>query len=445
MPRKSEQDQFTNLLDPVSAEMALCEKPIEVSTKKPGRPKNSEKKGSSATLGKNVTSGKLTKNNQKKQLESSQVSFDEYLKNFSIVTQPQKVTSDYFEKDENYDYNKANKSVAFNDLDFLEAQRSQKIPDNVLDLIDSKNYNYDVLKQNEKDEIGFGISNNQEFRGNPFDFDFGEILKTQTLDPEMEKSRGELGINNLEKLGDLKFIISDILSGDTKALEDPIFKTLGLANVKLAIQWLMDNQGLTSAGNLGLALEPWRLVYRRKPPSMEEFLTEEYIGPDSETLYPWVREMLIEGFDPTKAYRNLIWYYFIGGGKSTASVMSNTYIALCNSLMWNQYKFYGHAQPLDANVQTSSGAVKMGDLKVGDKVLNPTGGESEILEIRPQGKMKVFELNLEDGRSMKCSEQHLFKATCEKDENGEDIWETLSLRHIIDSGKDWYIPDLRQD
>lgn len=351
MPRKSEADQYTKFLDSQSADLAsgnTTVKPKTSGAKRPGRPKKENVSGSSPFLGRVAATGKITKNNLKKNLEASYTAnlkeHDEWLaKGINYIKESTK--NDDFQKDLDYDYSQAQQNLVIDENDMREFERINKMNSNQIDKLEEKEIEsqYQPLGKGEKDELGFGIKNNQSFTGNPFDLDFGKILETQKTDSNILVPKSSLDINQLEKLGNLKYIISDILSGDTKALNDPTFTAMGLSNVKLAIEWLLNNQGLTNSGMQGLITEPWRLVYRRRPPTMEEFLTEEYIGPDAETLYPWVRKMLIDGFDPATPHRNLIWYYFIGGGKSTASVMSNLYISLCNSLMWHQYKYYGHA------------------------------------------------------------------------------------------------------
>lgn len=337
MPRKSKDDQYQKLLDPQTVELLNGGKKEYTGKKHTGRPKKENVSASSPFLGRVAATGKITKNNFKKKLEE-----DYAAEGIKYLLESTK--DDDFQKDLEYDYSLANQGLG--DQEDLKVQtKINNFSEDRLDkyLAEQDSSFKKIIGNSEKDQLGFGIQNNQAFNGQPFDLGLGQVLKEEKTSSLIEIPRANFSLEQLDKLGNLKYIISDILSGDTEALNDPTFKTLGLANVKLAIEYLLNNQGLTNSGMKGLIEEPWRLVYRRRPPTMPEFLTEEYIGPDAETLYPWVRKMLIEGFDPATPHRNLIWYYFIGGGKSTASVMSNLYISLCNSLMWHQYKFYGHA------------------------------------------------------------------------------------------------------
>ena len=74
MPRKSEADQYTKFLDSQSADLAsgnTTVKPKTSGAKRPGRPKKENVSGSSPFLGRVAATGKITKNNLKKNLEAS--------------------------------------------------------------------------------------------------------------------------------------------------------------------------------------------------------------------------------------------------------------------------------------------------------------------------------------------------------------------------------------
>ncbi len=68
----------------------------------------------------------------------------------------------------------------------------------------------------------------------------------------------------------------------------------------------------------------------------------------------------------------------------------------------------GKAQPLDAKVLTPSGWKLMGELKVGDLVTDPDGGEGEVLEIFERGKRPVFAVETQSGARTRCCEDHLW-------------------------------------
>lgn len=68
----------------------------------------------------------------------------------------------------------------------------------------------------------------------------------------------------------------------------------------------------------------------------------------------------------------------------------------------------GKAQPLSSLVCTPDGKKKMGDIKIGDKVLTPDGGSASVKGVYPQGVRKVYELTFSDGRKVRADEDHLW-------------------------------------
>jgi predicted ribonuclease YlaK len=68
----------------------------------------------------------------------------------------------------------------------------------------------------------------------------------------------------------------------------------------------------------------------------------------------------------------------------------------------------GKAQPLDADVLTPNGYVKMGDISLGQLVSTPNGGSANVIGIFPQGVKEVFEVCFSDGTKTKTSGDHLW-------------------------------------
>jgi len=77
----------------------------------------------------------------------------------------------------------------------------------------------------------------------------------------------------------------------------------------------------------------------------------------------------------------------------------------------------GKAQPLDAKVLTPSGWRKIGDLKKGDEIIDPDGGISEITGIHPRGAKEVFKVEMADGFSTECCDEHLWHVQDTNDKN----------------------------
>lgn len=95
--------------------------------------------------------------------------------------------------------------------------------------------------------------------------------------------------------------------------------------------------------------------------------------------------------------------------------------------------YYGRAQPLDSLVLMSDNTFKkIKDVNPGDKVLTPNEGVQTVISKTEPTLQKCFELEFEDGRKVKCSPDHLWKVSFRKDDDGNKIWEVVTLQFIID-------------
>lgn len=69
----------------------------------------------------------------------------------------------------------------------------------------------------------------------------------------------------------------------------------------------------------------------------------------------------------------------------------------------------GKFQPLDSNVLTPKGWKRMGDIRVGDWISDPTtGGATLVIGVFPQGKKKVYRITFDDGASTEVGMEHLW-------------------------------------
>ena len=75
----------------------------------------------------------------------------------------------------------------------------------------------------------------------------------------------------------------------------------------------------------------------------------------------------------------------------------------------NGSSFAGKAQPIDEPVLTINGWVPIGELKVGDKIIDSQGGEQEVIGTYPQGKKEVFKVGFSGGSFTRCCEEHLWE------------------------------------
>jgi hypothetical protein len=176
----------------------------------------------------------------------------------------------------------------------------------------------------------------------------------------------------------------------------------------------------------------WRLNYRDRPPTPEEFLTEKYLGPIAPTIWPQVKQAFIDFMNPTSPYRTAVLYSFIGFGKALANTES---------------------------VYTPNGPMPIGQMKVGDEVCTPSGGTAKIDGVFPQGLRPLYKMTFSDGRSVIADEEHLWKAAKSKcsiewDKQQKKYtrkkiqapdWKIITTKKILDSEEKnpkerWFIP-----
>lgn len=142
-------------------------------------------------------------------------------------------------------------------------------------------------------------------------------------------------------MSDLSLILKEIIEGDFSLLSREELKNFDLQKIESAILFLLKNEKLTDQQKVYLAENSWKIFYKRKPPTVQEFLTEAWIGPMSNYIYPYIKRILIEFMDPTKPYRNLILYPFFGFGKTYLAMLTSLYIDTHISLMRDPKKFLG--------------------------------------------------------------------------------------------------------
>lgn len=69
----------------------------------------------------------------------------------------------------------------------------------------------------------------------------------------------------------------------------------------------------------------------------------------------------------------------------------------------------GKALPLYTSILTPDGWKAMEDIHVGDTVYDEDGKETKVIGEFPQGKLEVWELEFDDGNTIECSKDHLWK------------------------------------
>lgn len=87
----------------------------------------------------------------------------------------------------------------------------------------------------------------------------------------------------------------------------------------------------------------------------------------------------------------------------------------------------GYEQPYSELIATPDGFVEMGSLKVGDEIWNPDGNTTKVLEIYEQGFKDVYQLELADGRTVRCGANHLWEVVCANNHFKHKVFKTHDL------------------
>ena len=94
----------------------------------------------------------------------------------------------------------------------------------------------------------------------------------------------------------------------------------------------------------------------------------------------------------------------------------------------------GKAQPLDSMVLTPTGYVRMGDVYIGQEVIDGLGERTVITDIFPQGVKPIYKVTFSDRTSVLCSSEHLWKVGEYNAHKKCVEWKVKSVEEIIESG-----------
>lgn len=116
----------------------------------------------------------------------------------------------------------------------------------------------------------------------------------------------------------------------------------------------------------------------------------------------------------------------------------------------------GFLEPNTSILQQSTGTILVGDVKVGDMLLDRYGNDTKVLEVYPQGKQDIYEVTFIDGRTVKCGKDHLWSVYDKnKGSKNKDKLYTYKTSDLIEKGLSWknnngnnlykfYVPDLAE-
>lgn len=125
------------------------------------------------------------------------------------------------------------------------------------------------------------------------------------------------------------------------------------------------------------------LLYCRRVPDINEFLRgDRFLGPTNNNLYPYWEKKLHEIFAPQSIIKRVLW----GGATGT-----------------------GKGLVVDDIIPTPNGKRKVKDLVPGDYLWGKNGKKTKILDIFDRGFQQTYKLFFDDGSTVVCDGDHLWK------------------------------------
>lgn len=117
-----------------------------------------------------------------------------------------------------------------------------------------------------------------------------------------------------------------------------IFGASSRGSIVALVQGVLSSD-MTAAQKEQYLSEPWRIIYRSKPPTPEEFTTEEWLGKGAK-VYDHVRKAFVHVFTPQNRVFRTFESMHIGWGKSVFLALSGLYVGTHISMMHDPKEFF---------------------------------------------------------------------------------------------------------
>ena len=139
------------------------------------------------------------------------------------------------------------------------------------------------------------------------------------------------------------YLLKDLIEGEESVSERDDFLRLSPTQIQKALEIIINNPKFSDNTKKYLIANTWAVNYKAKPPTIDEFLSPEWIGPMSESVFPYWKDFLRELVNHKSPHYNVILYSPIGTGKSTLVALLNLYVSCLVYLMRNPKKTLGQS------------------------------------------------------------------------------------------------------
>lgn len=143
-----------------------------------------------------------------------------------------------------------------------------------------------------------------------------------------------------QKVEQIKPIIKDVLYGDKEAQKRADYNILTGEEVNEAVKLIINNPNLSESQKYYFLENTWRIHYKVKPPTVDEFLTPKWIGAIADSIYPQVKDTFKQFMNPYSGKRVLALSTCIGFGKSSLASLISLFIIVHLQYMRNPKEFF---------------------------------------------------------------------------------------------------------
>ena len=124
-----------------------------------------------------------------------------------------------------------------------------------------------------------------------------------------------------QEMSNLIDMEKDILthpSEDLSYLDDlfnsDLFSQSEIKDINSALGLILHDEKLSEREKGNLLENSWKINHKFKPPTPEEFLTEDWIGSQAQDIYPHCRKVFLDYFNPLINKNTILLYAPVGFG-----------------------------------------------------------------------------------------------------------------------------------
>jgi hypothetical protein len=137
-----------------------------------------------------------------------------------------------------------------------------------------------------------------------------------------------------------KPMIKDLLYGDESVTQRDDYLELTGEEIRRALQLIVNNPNLGDQQKYFFLENTWRIHYKVKPPTVDEFLTPKWIGAIADSIYPHIVRVFKQFMNPYSNKRVLVLSTAIGFGKSSLSALIVLFVIVHLQYMRNPKEFF---------------------------------------------------------------------------------------------------------